>query len=274
MTLVPTPAIDWNEATDSLLAPLLTASRLGLVTDVDGTISPIVNQPEAAQVTPRSRELLAALADKLALVGVISGRAVADVQARVGISTLVYVGNHGLERWANGRVEVTPEAQKYRPALEAVAEGVRDHLLPGMQIEDKGATYSIHYRNVADPGHAEAELTPLLQRLTTQHAIRLFQGRMIFELRPPLDIDKGTAFDALVRDYRLDAAIYLGDDTTDADALRACKRLRAAKTCYAIGLGVVADETPAAVIESADVLAHGIPQVEAFLNWLNFQREN
>lgn len=273
MTLVPTPAVDWSEATSSLLTPLLTAHRLGLVTDVDGTISPIVSRPEAAQVTPRSRELLAALAQKLALVGVISGRAVDDVQARVGIPTLVYVGNHGLERWASGRVEVAPEAQKYRPALKAVADSVRDHLLPGMQIEDKGATYSIHYRNAADPARAETELAPLLQRLATQNAIRLFQGRMIFELRPPLDIDKGTAFEALVHDYQLDAALYLGDDTTDADALRACKRLRAAETCYAIGVGVVADETLAAVIESADVLAHGIAQVEAFLAWLNLQQQ-
>lgn len=262
----------WKQATDTLLAPLLTAPRLGLVTDVDGTISPIVSRPEAAQVTPRSRELLTSLSARLALVGVISGRAAADVQKRVGVANMIYVGNHGMERWVEGHVEVTPEAQTYRPGLEAVVEGIRGYLPPGAQIEDKGATYSIHYRNVADPAQTQVEVTPRLQQLSDQHGIKLFQGRMIFELRPPLEIDKGTAFTALVHDYQLDAAIYLGDDTTDADALRACRRLRDAGACYAIGVGVLADETPPAVIESADVAAHGIDEVEGFLAWLDANR--
>ncbi|MCC6616884.1 MAG: trehalose-phosphatase [Anaerolineae bacterium] len=269
MTQAPLP---WQQATDTLLAPLLTAARLGLVTDVDGTISPIVSRPEAAQVTPRSRELLTALAARLALVGVISGRAAADVRERVGVAEMVYVGNHGMERWTDDHVQVVPEVQAYRPALVAVAEGIRAHLPPGAQIDDKGATYSIHYRNVADPARTKTEVTPLLLQLSAEHGIKLVQGRMIFELRPPLEIDKGTAFTALVRDYQLDAAIYLGDDTTDADALHACQRLRESGECYAIGVGVLADETPAAVIESADVVAQGIEQVEDFLAWLDAHR--
>ncbi|MBN2469850.1 MAG: trehalose-phosphatase, partial [Anaerolineae bacterium] len=84
------------QADHPLLQALLRAARLGIITDVDGTISPIVDDPDAARVTPRNRELLAALAGHLALVAVVSGRAAGDVQARVNLPDLVYVGNHGL----------------------------------------------------------------------------------------------------------------------------------------------------------------------------------
>ena len=79
----------WQAATSTLLEPVVSSARVGLVTDVDGTISPIVNHPDAAQVTPRSRALLADLRSHLALVAVISGRSAADVGARGGIRGLV-----------------------------------------------------------------------------------------------------------------------------------------------------------------------------------------
>ncbi len=264
--------MDWQEAKDTLLHPLLSAARLGLVTDVDGTISPIVERPEDAQVTPRSRELLAALSRRLALVAAVSGRAAADVQARVGLPGLVYVGNHGLERWANGQVQITPAVLPYRPALQAALHDAEALAQPGMQLEDKGATASIHYRRTADPAAAAARLAPALTALAAKHGLKLFSGRMVFELRPPLDIHKGTALRALVSEYRLDAALYLGDDTTDADALLAARDLRTAGACYAVGVGVLAGvsaaETPPLVLDSADVLTAGVSGVEALLGWL------
>ena len=266
MQSIPQPP-HWRSA-PALMNSLLTARRLGLITDVDGTISPIVSQPEAAQVTPRSKALLAQLAGKLALVAVISGRAAADVYRRVGIDGLVYVGNHGLERWRAGRVDLVPQAARYRDALVGAVELVRTHMIEGMQIEDKGATFSIHYRNVTQPELVETTIAPLLTRAAEEHGIRLFRGRMVFELRPPIDIDKGAAFASLVREFALDGAVYLGDDTTDADALRMCGRLRAAGGCHAVGIGVSAAEAPPAVLESADVLANGIDDVEACFDWL------
>ncbi len=86
----------------------LQASRIGLITDVDGTISPIVNTPSAAQVTPQARARLRELQNIITLVAVISGRAAVDVRDRVGIAKLVYVGNHGMERWNGQTVESPP----------------------------------------------------------------------------------------------------------------------------------------------------------------------
>lgn len=255
-------------AAHPLLQPVLHAGRLGVITDVDGTISPIVDDPAAAQVTPRNRALLAALAERLPLVAVISGRAAADVQARVGLPGLVYVGNHGLERWQDGTVHLTPEAATYRPALEAAIADTAALGLPGMQVEDKGATVSVHYRRTPDPVAAEATLRPALDGITATHGLKLFAGRMVFELRPPIDVHKGTAFHQLITEYRLDAALYLGDDTTDIDALRMARTLREQATCYAIGLGVDSAGTPPSVLDSADVGVDGVSGVESFFAWL------
>ncbi len=256
------------QADHPLLQPLLRAARPGVITDVDGTISPIVDDPDAARVTPRSRELLAALAGRLALVAVVSGRAAADVQARVGLPALVYVGNHGLERWQAGRVSLTPEAAAHRPALETALEQLAALDEPGMQVEDKGPTLSVHYRRTPDPAAAEARLRPALEGITAAAGLRLFQGRMVFELRPPIEVHKGTALRQLIRDHGLDAALYLGDDTTDIDALRMARQLREAGECHAVGLGVQSAGTPPAVLEAADLAVQGVSGVESFFSWL------
>ncbi len=246
--------------------------RLGLVTDVDGTISPIVDQPDAAQVTPRAKTLLTALAGRLTLVAAVSGRAAADVQARVGLPGLVYVGNHGLERWADGRVEAVSEVAAYQDALHAALVALRALTMPGLFVEDKGVTLSVHYRQTAQPEQAAARLRPTVAAIANEAGLRLVEGRMVFELRPPLEVDKGSAFRSLVAQYALDGAVYLGDDTTDADALRAARSLRNSGACYALGLGVVSDDTPAVVAASADLLLDGIHDVEDFLAWLLSER--
>lgn len=248
---------------------LINSARVGVVTDVDGTISPIVSQPDAAQVTPRSKELLSALQAKLALVAVVSGRAAADVRERVGLPGLVYVGNHGLERWTDGGI-VTPEAvAQYRPAIQAVRDLITAQQPDGMMIEDKIVTLSIHYRNVSDPQATAETFRPIVQAAADEHGLKMFEGRMIFEVRPPLAINKGTAFKALIDDYALDAAVYLGDDVTDVDALRMARTLRESGACQSFAVGVGSgDDTPDGVRETSDWLVEGVPGVEDWLSGL------
>lgn len=241
--------------------------RAGYVTDVDGTISPIAPTPDAAYVTDAARTSLHALSQHLALVAVISGRAADDVRQRVGVDSMTYVGNHGMEIWADGGVSAIPEAAAARPALERVIAAAQPELLPGMILEDKRVTLSIHYRS-ADHARAQAKFTPLLERVTAQTGLRLFPGKLIYEIRPDIPTDKGTAFVRLIHDYQLDAAIYIGDDVTDADALRAAREMRSAGDCYAVGIGVTSEDTPAVVQESADMLVEGVGGVEAMLAWL------
>lgn len=258
----------WQDARETLLKDLFRHERIGLISDMDGTLSHIVPRPSDATVTPRNRELLAALNERLTLVALISGRGAPDLSQRVGLPGLVYVGNHGLERMVEGEVEVTPEAQPYRQSLQRALSDIQPHLLPGMEIEDKGATASIHYRRADDPAAVSAKLTPVVERIADQRGLAFFPGRMIFELRPPVEINKGTAFAGLIDDYRLDAALWLGDDTTDVDAMRVARQLRADGTCYSLALGAVSEGTPDAVVETADFVAEGVEGVESFLDWL------
>ena len=261
----------WESAKDELLKAI-NKPRLGLITDVDGTISPIVNVPDEARVTPRNLELLADLGAQLTLTAVISGRSAEDVYERVGLPELVYIGNHGMEQWKDGKVIVLQTVAVYRSALSAAIPEIKQILVAGMRFEDKGATLSVHYRQTSDPETIAREMTPFMQRIAKEHGLHLTQGRMVFEFRPPVEINKGTAFEGLVKSYQLDGAFYLGDDTTDVAVFLAARRLREAGQCLAYGLGVASRGTPQAVLTEADCLVQEVPGVESFLDWLSKAR--
>jgi trehalose 6-phosphate phosphatase len=198
----------------------------------------------------------------------VSGRAVIDLQARVGLPHLTYVGNHGLDRWQDGRVKLAAQVASFRPKIEGALRDLRARPIDGMLIEDKGATISIHYRLAKNPDAVAHLLQIVVQETADEHGLNVFPGRMIFELRPPIGINKGTTFRELIQEYALEAAVYLGDDTTDVDALRMAGVLRRENACFALGIGVESADMPLAVREEADLLATGVPDVEAFLGWL------
>jgi trehalose 6-phosphate phosphatase len=259
----------WREATDTLLKEFVSKRRMGVVSDVDGTLSPIVDDPAAAIVLPASKQHLTAMQPKLELLAFVSGRSAADIHGRVGIADAVYVGNHGMEKHLGETVQINNAVAAYRPNLEAIMDAVREGLLPGMALEDKGATASVHYRRTENPQQTAATFKPQLEKLGQKHNIHIHSGKMVFELRPPVDVNKGTAFRDLIADYRLDAAMYLGDDVTDADAMRAAGELRAAGACFALGVGVQhTGDTPAVVERYADVMASSVEDVAALLGWL------
>ena len=209
-------------------------------------------------MTTKSRDLLRRLSGQIALVAAMSGRGADDLRERVGLDELVYVGNHGLERWHDGQIDALPAALAYRPALERVIETIKPHMQPGMFLQDKRITASFHYRKTANPAAVRAELLPLIEQASHANGLGFFEGKMVFEVLPELKVDKGSAFARLIEDYALDGALYLGDDVTDAAALRMAQALRRDGKCYAVGIGVASDETPAVIQESADVLVEGV----------------
>lgn len=261
----------WENA-KSRLQKAVDKPRLGVVTDVDGTLSPIVDVPDEARVTPRNLELLATLGAQLTLTAIVSGRAAEDVYQRVGLLGLVYIGNHGMERWQDGKVTVSPAAAAYRDNLLAAEPEIKQILVSGMRFEDKGATLSVHYRQASHPEKVAKDLTPMMQNIAEKHGLHLTRGRMVFEFRPPVEIDKGTAFEELVKAHQLQAAFYLGDDTTDVAVFLTAKRLRETGQCLAYGLGVASQGTPQAVLTEADYLVQEVAGVESFLDWLSKAR--
>lgn len=140
--------MDRQEAIDYLLD----AQPLALATDFDGTLSAITPNPQLAKIDSRCCDSLAKLSEQLALVAVLSGRQVEEVRQLVGLPDVVYIGNHGLERWEKNNKYVEPCAFQYASAIHTILERARGELkLPGLLFEDKGITASIHYRAAQDP---------------------------------------------------------------------------------------------------------------------------
>ena len=240
---------------------LLADGRGGLVTDVDGTISPIVPQPEDARVLPLAKAALEALREQLAVVGVVSGRAVGDARAMVGLDGLMYVGNHGLELWGVYGAEVLPEARPWVPRLAAVLKDVQEQVTTaGIGIENKGVTASLHYRLAEDPDQARRDLLEILARCALTSGLRLEEGRRVLNLLPPLTVTKGSAVSWLAREHGLDRLVYLGDDVTDAHAFKALGVMRTSGLVRTLSIGVVGPETPSRVRQLADA---SVPSAEA-----------
>lgn len=261
-------AIPWREAQDSL-RHLVTQPRFGLFSDFDGTLAPLAATAQQVQLAPSLRQTLAELQSVLPLVALISGRRAASLYAKVELPGLIYVGNHGLETLDEaGQVQANPAVTPYRPALLAALAELRRLEEPGAHTEDKGLTLTLHYRQAADPAAFQRRHSPAVQRIAHSHGLELFTGKMVYELRPPLDVHKGVALQDLVRQHQLSAALFLGDDVTDMDALLAVKDLRQSGRCAAWGVAVQSADAPAGLEAAADWLASGVDDVEALLTWL------
>jgi trehalose 6-phosphate phosphatase len=263
---------------DVLSACLDTLRRApaGLLTDVDGTISRLAPTPTAAVVDARIRESLGRLARVLRLVAVISGRAALDAQRMVGVDGLVYVGNHGLERLDRGALLWDAAAEPFRPGLARTVRALRQVLAnqPGVIVEDKGATASVHYRLSPDP----ERVGPAIRRLVEDVAdgLRITEGKMVVEIRPPVHVSKGTIVRQLVEEHDLTGVVYLGDDRTDVDAFRALRALREAdggSAIRALSVAVAGSETPPEVTAEADAAIPGVAAVGTLMKELAEQLE-
>jgi trehalose 6-phosphate phosphatase len=241
---------------------LLARSPFGLITDIDGTISEIATSPQEARVSPAFREHLAVLTGKLELVAAISGRPVLEVREMVGIEGMVYIGNHGLERWQNGMVEFADGVQGYPAKVVAVKEELGNLLaIEGLNYENKGVALAIHYRLCPDRERARQKILEILKTSVLANQFRTLEGKMVVELRPPMGVNKGTAVKDLVEKYQLRGGIFMGDDTGDIDAFRVMHQKGFSSLC------VTADETPDDVSREADFSVNGVSDVARFLKW-------
>jgi trehalose-phosphatase len=202
-----------------------------LLLDYDGTLTPIVPHPDTARLSPTMQAVLGVLvAHPRYRVGIVSGRALADLQERVTGKGFYLAGNHGLEiEGPEGRY-VCPEAKPLRPRIHALAQALRRDLagIPSVLVEDKGVTLSVHYRRVPE-ACVPLVKERLLARVSPAVEAQVFTirtGKAVLEVRPHVAWDKGEAVRWIVERLRQEKptgsalAIYLGDDETDEDAFR------------------------------------------------------
>ena len=235
--------------------------RSAILCDIDGTLAPIVDDPEAAAVPAEAREWLRDLAARYLLVGCVSGRRASAARRMVGVDELVYAGNHGLELLRPGELEprLDPALGKRGAAAAGFAARLdwRDLERAGLRLEDKGPIQAIHWRAAPDPGLA-AQRARGLASLAHEEGLVPHFGRMVLELRPTADVHKGVAVKRLIDEAGAGRAMFGGDDRTDLDAFAALRALEADGALeLAVCVGVESDEGPAEIADQADVLVSG-----------------
>lgn len=254
---------------DDALA-MLRCGNAGLLLDFDGTLSEFTPLPDDAVIHPKIVGPLSGLARKLTLTAVMSGRAAADVSKRVGIDGVVYIGNHGAEYIVDGELNVVPEAAGGSVGMQGLLEALKSVVdEPGMVWEDKGFSASVHYRMAADEAWVVERLTAALGSLPQVDGLDVFRGNKLIEIRRRDGVNKGAALGRVIRDWDLASVIFLGDDTTDADALRVLRRRRAAGAVRGLGVAVMQPGTPASVLDNADYRLDSVADVAEFLEQLD-----
>ena len=243
-------------------------SSVAILTDIDGTLAPIVPTPDLSEVPGELLGLLRELSGKYLLVAGISGRKTQDAFDLIGLDEVVYFGNHGFEILRDGEVEVIPDALPFLERVKELESRAKEELAPlGAFVEEKGITASIHYRNA--PPEVGERCVAFVKAEGERLGLRITVGRGVVEARPPIRADKGTAVRALVEEYRPRKAMFLGDDTTDLDAFRELVALRKEGTLEEIlRVGVRSDEGPPEIVAEADIVAEDVEGVGEVLRVL------
>jgi alpha,alpha-trehalase len=204
----------------------LEAKRLAAFFDFDGTLTPIVSQPDRAFLSDTARNRLERLSRLTAVTAIVSGRSREDLARRVGIPSLVYAGCHGFDiAGPQGRIVERQEGRGFDVVVAQAAAALRKELdgMPGLFIEDKTYCLGLHYRHV--PPHLLDTLRQAVDAAAASFPqLRKIHGKKVVELRPDIPWDKGRAvlwiLDALGLGGSDVLPIYFGDDVTDADAFR------------------------------------------------------
>lgn len=236
--------------------------ELALFLDYDGTLTPIVSKPEQAILSKCMRKAVKQLSEETT-VGVISGRALADVRKHVDLPGLAYAGDHGFSMLApDGRPMDYEPAREFLPDVRGAADEL-DKLLegiPGAQVERKAFSLAVHFRNVADEDMDR--LRKAVEEVEGRYPkLRFSGGKKIYDIKPRMDWDKGRALHHILDSLDLGDGkalpVYIGDDTTDEDAFRAIKGR---------GVPILVAENPDGT--EADYLLLDPAEVEHFLGRL------
>ena len=212
---------------DGRFASRLAGRRPAVFLDYDGVLTPIVDRPEDALISESMRDTVRALA-KRCPVCVVSGRDRLVVQELMGVDDLVVAGSHGFDIWSptEGTIQHDAAGSFGDVVVEATERlGAEVGSIPGVVIEPKKASVAVHYRLV-DPEQHDRVATAVESMLAEQpDRLKVTPGKMVYELQPKIDWNKGKAVLYLLTALGLDGddvvPLYLGDDVTDEDAFRA-----------------------------------------------------
>ena len=163
---------------------------------------------------------------------------------------------------------IEPAAEPYLERVREIAKAVeRGIAIPGSLLEDKGVSLSVHYRNTAEPDAARSAILDFLDAHARGMNIR--EGKMVVEVRPPVELSKGEAVRSFTRRKGLASALVLGDDRTDAEAFAVIREMRDAGAVHGLCAAVATADAPAELLASADYALADTAAVGRLLTWLS-----
>jgi trehalose 6-phosphate phosphatase len=245
------------------LVPLAAApARSALFLDFDGTLAAIVADPRDARPLPGVPTLLSDLAKEFELVAVISGRPTSFLAEVLGPPVgVLLAGLYGLERALQG-----PEHDAWAEVIDEVVREAESTAPPGIYVEPKGLTVTLHWRHAPEQ---KEWVVSFAERAAADHNLLVHQGRHERELRPPLDVDKGTVVRSLAAEMtgRVDNAAAFGDDIGDLPAFEALTQLSKpdGTPLYTVRVAAVDTESPQQVADAADLTVAGATGAVALL---------
>jgi trehalose 6-phosphate phosphatase len=243
------------------------ADDLVIGLDFDGTLAPIVADPEEAHIHPDAGEVLVDLADHVRAVAVITGRPARQVLALGGLEgvgntigehgrELFVLGQYGNERWTStDRRVISPKPPRGLASFTAnLPRLLRQGEASDAWVEEKGLAVAVHTRRLEDPRAAYDRLLPLMEESARSHDLEVEPGRNVIEVRAP-GMHKGAALRRLVDEVSAKAVAFIGDDLGDVEAFRAVEELRG--DGYPGLLVCSASDEETALADLADVVVHG-----------------
>lgn len=227
---VPFPEGASPEGAAGLAAIVADPGHALIALDFDGTLSPIVSEPSAARAHPDVLPALRRLATGVGTLAIITGRpapVAVELGGFAGLPGLIVIGQHGFERWEDGRLTSLPPPPEVATARTGLPGALAAAGAPeGTWVEDKAQAVAVHTRGTADPRAALDRLREPLGELATRLGLAAEPGRFVIELRPP-GVDKGSALSGLVREKTARSVLFCGDDLGDLPAFAAVRALRA-----------------------------------------------
>ncbi|MFL6188130.1 MAG: trehalose-phosphatase [Actinomycetes bacterium] len=242
------------------------AREVALCLDFDGTLSPIVDDPQAARPLHGIIELLEPLAARFAAVALVSGRPANYLAEHAPAPGVRYLGLYGLQEIHDGQVKVDPRLEAARPAVVAAHEDLKTHPVvqaSGAWLEDKEYAVAVHTRRVADPDRWAGPIGQAAARVAARHGLEVVPGRLVWELRPQVRSDKGDAVRRVVAESGARRVVVVGDDRGDLPAFAV-----AAEVGDGLRVAVRSAEAPAELLEAADLILDGPEGVREFLEHL------
>lgn len=250
----------------------LRGKRPAVFLDYDGTLTPIVDRPEDAVISESMREVVSGLA-KRCPVCVVSGRDRRVVQELMGLDDLIVAGSHGFDIWSPNEGTIEHGAGSgFEELLGEVEARLREEagFVEGSSVEPKKASVAVHYRLVAE--ERKPEIQEMVDRLLAERPgdLKVTPGKMVYEIQPKIDWDKGKAVLYLLETLELDGddvlPIYLGDDVTDEHAFEALNETSPRGIGFFVG--EADDPEVAGRTTSADYVLYSVSEVERFLSTL------